>query len=147
MYNRYGDINKFITDMNDLKMDRDGGIYLSEETDYGIMFSLDEQMERFEEMKPVIVEITKHICELDNMVQRYRRKYHDNKNLEDPLVIVYFDEPNIITFEYWGAWVNTQYLVVFEQNGDEFVLKSFGNNENIPGDWDTERENCNNTPC
>ena len=69
------------------------------------------------------------------MVQRYWKKNHPAEELEEPLVIVWYDEPNIITFEYWGAQVNTQYLVVFEQRDGKYVLKRFGMC-NIPEDWD-----------
>lgn len=69
------------------------------------------------------------------MVQRYWKKNHPAEELEDPLVIVWYDEPNIITFEYWGAYVNTQYLVVFEQRDGKYVLKRLGMC-NIPEDWD-----------
>ena len=138
MYNRYGDIEKFITDTDKLKMDKDGGVYISEEEDYGIIVDLEEQMERFEELKPAIVEVAKHICELDNMVQKYYRKRCNNADLEDYLALVYIDEPNIITFTYWGARMNTEYLAVFEQKDDRFILKSVGMDNNIPADWDKE---------
>lgn len=137
MLDRYGDIEKFITDIDELEMDKDGGVYISEEENYGIIVDLEEQMECFEELKPAIVEVAKHICELDNMAQRYYRKNCNNGDLEDYLVLVYIDEPNIITFTYWGARVNTEYLVVFEQKDDGFVLKQFGN-KIIPADWDKE---------
>lgn len=51
MYNRYDNINKFITDIDKLKMDKYGTVYISEEDDYDISVCLDEQMERFEELK------------------------------------------------------------------------------------------------
>ena len=47
MDNRYDDINKFITDINKLRMDKYGTVYISEEEDYGISVCLEEQMERF----------------------------------------------------------------------------------------------------
>lgn len=50
MYNRYDNINKFITDIDKLKMDKYGTVYISEEDDYDISVCLDEQMERFEEL-------------------------------------------------------------------------------------------------
>lgn len=137
MYNRYQDIDKFITDVNELRMDKDGGVYISNEEDYGIMVDLEEQMDKFEELKPQIVFVAKHIGELDNMVQRYSRKRW-NETLEDYVALVYIDEPNIVTLEYWGARVNTQYLVEFEYTDNQFVLKSFGMNKDIPADWDKE---------
>lgn len=137
MYNRYQDIDKFITDVNELRMDKDGGVYISSEEDYGIMVDLEEQMDKFEELKPQIVFVAEHIGELDNMVQRYSRKRW-NETLEDYVALVYIDEPNIVTLEYWGARVNTQYLVEFEYTDNQFVLKSFGMNKDIPADWDKE---------
>ncbi len=147
MLNRYDDMNKFITDIDKLRMDKYGTVYISEEEDYGISVCLEEQMKRFEELKPVIIKVAEHICELDNVVQRYYKKccknsqkyYKEHYNIddfEDNLVIVYIDAPNIITFEYWGARENTQYLVEFEEIDDKFILKSFGSVEDIPADWD-----------
>ena len=137
MYNRYQDIDKFITDVNELRMDKDGGVYISSEEDYGIMVDLEEQMDKFEELKSQIVFAAEHIGELDNMVQRYSRKRW-NETLEDYVALIYIDEPNIVTLEYWGARVNTQYLVEFEYTDNQFVLKSFGMNKDIPADWDKE---------
>lgn len=147
MYNRYADINKFITKIDKLKMDKYGTVYISEEENYGISVWLEEQMEQFEELRPLIVRIAEHICELDNTVQRYYEKCCKNsqryykerygvEDFEDPLVIVYIDAPNIITLEYWGKRENTQYLVVFEETDEKFILKSFGSVEDIPADWD-----------
>lgn len=146
MYNRYNDANKFITDIDKLIME-DGYVYISAEEDYDISVCLEEQMECFEELKPAIIKVAGHICELDNIVQRYYKKccvnsqkyYKERYNIddfEDDLVIVYIDEPNIITLEYWGARENTQYLVKFEEIDNKFILKSFEPNENIPADWD-----------
>lgn len=42
MYNRYDNINKFITDIDKLKMDKYGTVYISEEDDYDISVCLDE---------------------------------------------------------------------------------------------------------
>ena len=137
MYNRYQDIDKFITDVNELRMDKDGGVYISNEEDYGIMVDLEEQMDKFEELKSQIVFAAEHIGELDNMVQRYSKKRW-NETVEDYVALVYIDEPNLITLEYWGARVNTQYLVEFEYTDNQFVLKSFGINKDIPADWDKE---------
>lgn len=137
MYNRYQDIDKFITDVNELRMDKDGGVYISSEEDYGIMVDLEEQMDKFEELKSQIVFAAEHIGELDNMVQRYSKKRW-NETVEDYVALVYIDEPNLITLEYWGARVNTQYLVEFEYTDNQFVLKSFGMNKDIPADWDKE---------
>ncbi|MDD6293013.1 MAG: hypothetical protein PUA71_04140, partial [Eubacteriales bacterium] len=68
--------------------------------------------------------------------QKYYKERYNIDDFEDNLVIVYIDEPNIITFEYWGARENTQYLVEFEKIDDKFILKSFGSVEDIPADWD-----------
>ena len=147
MENRYNDINKFITDIDKLRMDKYGTVYISEEQDYGISIWLGEQMERFEELKSDIIRVANNICELDNIVQRYYKKccintqkyYKERYNtddFEDHLVIVYIDEPDIITLEYWGARENTQYLVELEEMDDRFILKSFGSVEDIPADWD-----------
>lgn len=147
MYNRYDNINKFITDIDKLKMDKYGTVYISEEDDYDISVCLDEQMERFEELKPVIIKVAEHVCELDNIVQRYYKKYCKNSqkyykgrynidDFEDYPETIYIDKPNMIALEYWGARENTQYLVKFEEIDNKFILKSFGMVDDIPADWD-----------
>ncbi len=147
MYNRYGNTNKFITDIDKLKMDKYGTVYISEEDDYDISVCLDEQMERFEELKPVIIKVAEHVCELDNIVQRYYKKccknsqkyYKERYNIddfEDYPETIYIDKPNMIALEYWGTRENTQYLVKFEEIDNKFILKSFGMVDDIPADWD-----------
>ncbi len=42
MLNRYDDMNKFITDIDKLRMDKYGTVYISEEEDYGISVCLEE---------------------------------------------------------------------------------------------------------
>ena len=48
MYNRYDNINKFITDIDKLKMDKYGTVYISEEDDYDI--SLEEANQKVKEL-------------------------------------------------------------------------------------------------
>ena len=104
-------------------------------------------MERFEELKPVIIKVAEHVCELDNIVQRYYKKccknsqkyYKERYNIddfEDYPATIYIEKPNMIALEYWGARENTQYLVKFEEIDNKFILKSFGMVDDIPADWD-----------
>ena len=74
MYNRYDNINKFITDIDKLKMDKYGTVYISEEDDYDISVCLDEQMERFEELKPVIIKVAEHVCLVDDCDDDYNEE-------------------------------------------------------------------------
>lgn len=135
MYDRYSDITKFITDSSQLKIEYGSYVYISKEEDYDIAVDLDENIDKFEALKPFIVFLAKHICELDNITQRFWNRRHPDDIMEDILSIVYIDGNDII-LEYWGATVNTQYDVIFEYKNNWFRLKSFGAIKDIPGDWD-----------
>ena len=74
MYNRYGDISKFIIDMEQLCIADDGYIYISEEEDYDIAVDMESCYGSLDEVKSFIVFLAKHICELDNLVQRFNQK-------------------------------------------------------------------------
>lgn len=139
MYHRYGDIDKFITNPQELELKQDGEVVISTIENYDISVDLEERMDEFEELKPYIVFLAKNISKLDDMAQKFDRLYLNGKEqCGYELAWVYIDKPNIITLEYWGTTVNTQFLVVFEQKEQEFVLKSFGMREEIPEDWDKE---------
>ena len=136
-YNRYSDINKFVTDPNELKIVDNSYVYISREEDYGIALDLDERVSEFEMLKSQIVFVAEHICELDNMAQRFIYMRHpEEKEFMDTLEIVYIDDPNIVTLEYWGYHVNTQYLVEFKYEDNRFKLKSFGMVNDIPDNWE-----------
>ncbi|MCI8669789.1 MAG: hypothetical protein HFI34_09770 [Lachnospiraceae bacterium] len=74
MYNRYEDISKFILDIEQLCVADDGYVYISKEEDYGIAIDMESCYGSLDEAKPFIVFLAKHICELDNLVQRFNQK-------------------------------------------------------------------------
>ena len=74
MYNRYGDISKFIINIEQLCVADDGYVYISKEEDYGIAVNMESCYGSFDEVKSFIVFLVEHICELDNLVQRFYQK-------------------------------------------------------------------------
>ena len=74
MYNRYGDISKFIIDMEQLCIADDGYVYISKEEDFGIAVDMESSYGSLDEVKPFIAFLAKHIGELDNLVQRFNQK-------------------------------------------------------------------------
>lgn len=141
-YNRYGNNKKFILDVNELKIVDGSYVYISKEEDYDIAIDLDDRVSEFEKLKQYIVFVAEHICELDNITQKFNyRSYPEEKEFTDILSVVYIDEPDIIALEYLGATVNTQYLVEFKYEEHRFKLKSFGMVKDIPDDWD--KQECN----
>ena len=74
LYNRYGDISKFIIDMEQLCIADDGYVYISKEEDYDIAVDMESCYGSLDEVKSFIVFLAKHICELDNLVQRFNQK-------------------------------------------------------------------------
>ena len=76
MYDRYGDISKFITDAEQLCVVKDIDdeiVYLSKEKDYDIAVVLRECYAPFEEIRSFLAFLSLHICELDNTVQWFDR--------------------------------------------------------------------------
>ena len=74
MYNRYGDMSKFIMDMKRLCIADDGYVYISKAEDYDIAAYLESRCGPLDEVKPFLVFLAAHICELDNLVQRFYQK-------------------------------------------------------------------------
>ena len=74
MYNRYGDISKFIIDMEQLCVADDGYVYISKQEDYDIAVDMESCYGSLAEVKSFIAFLSRHICELDNLVQRFNQK-------------------------------------------------------------------------
>lgn len=97
MYDRYGDISKFITDADQLCVIDNEFIYISSENDYDIAVDLEGCYTSFDELKPFIAFLAAHICELDNTVQRFNRQKRVKNNgygyvcLPSPAGILRFD--------------------------------------------------------
>lgn len=135
MYNRYGDIEKLITDPDQLRMVNGSEVYISSEDDYDIVVDLQGHTEDFEGLKPFIIFIAQSICELDNIAQKFDSLFNKGSRFSYDLEIVFIDKPYVI-LEYWETEVNSQFDVVFEHNAGRFTLKSFGTILDIPPDWE-----------
>lgn len=71
MYNRYDDISKFVTDIDQLKVADDEIVYISSEYDYDIAIDLDGCYDTFEHLKQFMAIIAEHVCEMDNTVLKF----------------------------------------------------------------------------
>lgn len=140
MINRYHNSENFVTDISKLTIINTSEIYISGPDDYDIVIDLENRINEFEILKPFISLVTNNICKMDNMVQEYNRLHCRENEFDFDLTVIYFDKPNVIRLDYWGNRINTQFIVVFEFNGNEFVLKSFGKINNIPSDWNKETQ-------
>lgn len=133
MYNRYDDLGKFITDSSQLRITNATEVYISSDENYGIVVDLDGQADKFEALKPFIVFLAEHICELDNMAQRFSSLRHPNeRHFPFDLAIIYLEEPDIVRLEYWGILENTVFDVAFRYKENEFELIKFGMLDHIP---------------
>ena len=74
MYDRYNDIDKFITDPDKFRVVNGSEVYISSEDNYNIAVDLQGHTEEFEQLKPFIVLVAKNICRLDNIVQKFERQ-------------------------------------------------------------------------
>ena len=164
-FNRYGDLSKFITDPDLLQTTGDGGVYISNEDNYGIAVYLKTCYASFDEVKPFIAFLATQICELDNAVQRFDRKSQkkrirrdvslpspyriDYSSMEDNptpqeeksdyiLAYIYMEEKNRISLNYWCTTENSEFDVVFEYKENKFFLRSFRIIHNIPDNWEDE---------
>ena len=52
------------------------------------------------------------------------------------LVLIYIEQPNFVTFDYWATNENNQFTVTFEYKDGKFYLRTFGSIDCIPDDWD-----------
>ena len=135
MYNRYHDINKFITDPEKLQIVNRSEVYISSEENYGIVVDLEGHTADFEGLKPFIAFVAQSICELDNTAQKFDSLNSRSSQFPYDVEIVFIDAP-YVTLEYWGTEENTQFRVVFEYNKEKFILKSFGTILDVPADWE-----------
>lgn len=166
MYNRYEDISKFIIDIDQLCVADDGYVYISKQQDYDIAVDMESCYGSFDEVKSFIVFLAKHICELDNLVQRFNQKkrirnggcvclpspggilrFDYSQSMEnDPipqkkefpfeLEIIYIEKPNRIVFDYWSTINCTQLDVTFEYKENKFFLRKYGSFDCIPDNWE-----------
>ena len=128
MYDRYNDIDKFITDPDKFRVINGSEVYISSEDNYNIAVDLQGHTEEFEQLKPFIVLVAKNICRLDNIVQKFERQQNRNGASSQFLyniAVVFIDDPYII-FEYWGTEENTQFDVVFEYDKEKFYYENYG---------------------
>ena len=79
MYDRYGDITKFITDPEKLSA-VNGECRISDVSDYDIVVDVEDCYGDFNEVKPFIALISKHINDLDNTVQRFDKRKRVRQN-------------------------------------------------------------------
>lgn len=134
-YNRYGDISKFVTDITKLKVVDEFYVYISAPEDYDITVDMEDNPEEFEELKLLIVFWAQHICELDNIAQRFL-EVRGQGDIDAYIANVFIEESDKITLVYWGDTINTEFCVEFQYEDGEFVLKSFGRVKDIPRDWE-----------
>lgn len=138
MYDRYADMEKFITDPDKLQIVNGSEVYISSEYDYDIAVDLQGHVEEFEQLKPFIVFVAKSICELDNTVQKFDSQHNwigPSAQFHYDIAVVFIDDPYII-LEYWGTEENTQFDAVFEHKNGKFLLKSLGTIQDIPENWE-----------
>ena len=143
MYDRYADMEKFITDPDKLQIVNGSEVYISSEYDYDIAVDLPGRVEDFEQLKPFIILVAKSICELDNTVQKF--EYQHNWIALSPLILlseppfyydietVFINDPYII-LKYWGTEEDRDFDVVFEFKNGKFVLRNFDTVRDIPED-------------
>lgn len=138
---RYNNDLQLIVDANSLKLTDKTQvvIYREGKWDDEIAIDLEDQAEKFEELKPYLLFISQNLCKMDIIVQKYSA-LHDSNKFADGYVVAYIllDMPDGIIVGYYGTKENTEFDVVFEHVNNELILKSFGMQKNIPANWDKE---------
>ena len=136
-YNRYGDRTKFVTDESEIEIYEERYVLVSDVDKYDISIVLEKGASDIDDIKKYIMFLIGHICELDNIAQKYNSiSWPAEKDFPYELENIHIDGPENIRFEYWGCLFNTQFYVGFQYVENQFVLKSFGMREDIPEDWD-----------
>ena len=117
VYDRYGDITKFITDPDRLKIADGDCVYISGEKNYDIAVDLEGCYDTFENVKPFIALIAEHVCEMDNTVLRFHNTTRHNGK---PLGLAKLPSPEgILRYDYSKCIEKTQ-----EQRGEFFFILS-----------------------
>lgn len=136
-YNRYGDRLKFVSDEREIKIYDECYIPISSEDDYDMAVYLETGVREHEEIKKYILSLIEHICELDNITQKYNSvRFPHEQDFPYELVNIHIERLGDIRLEYWGCIENTQFNVGFKWVKNRFFLKSFGMIKDIPEDWD-----------
>ncbi len=168
MYNRFSDISKFILHSDRLKVVNNYEVYISNEEDHDIYVDIedynfkpteDEKLSQskldkysnnlnivpqaFDLLKPLIIDVARSICKLDNLVQEYNKEMDnsydysiygdDDFHYELPYVLL--KKPSLVILNYVGCRINTEFHVIFEYEHNAFYFKSFGLNKTLLEKW------------
>lgn len=137
---RYHDKKNLIMDENALQLSNTAEvlIYRGDAWYTEVTVDLKGREEKFQELKPWIVFVANHLCEMDYIAQRYSALRDNNCGFADGYVVAYISlrEPDLICLTYYGVVENTEFDVVFQYTNDKFVLKSFGMVKDIDPNWD-----------
>ena len=136
-YNRYEDRSRFVTDESEIKIYGDCYVPILNEGGYEIGIFLRKGASEIDDIKKYIMSLLEHICELDNIVQKYNSIVYPQENdFPFELDCIQIDGPEDIRLGYDCYLFNTQFDVGFKWIGNRFILKSFGLINDIPEDWD-----------
>lgn len=126
VHERYNDKSYLIADANELRLSNESEVVIYRETECHdeIVVDLEGQEERFEELKTRIAFAAGNLCKMDSIAQ----EYDGTGRFADDFAAAYIrlDGEDVIIITYFGTYENTEFDVVFQYNGDRFVLKSFG---------------------
>lgn len=137
---RYYDKKNLIMDENALQLSNNAEVLIYREDAWypEVTVDLKGREETFEELKPRIVFVANHLCEMDYIAQKYSALRDNNCGFADGYVVAYvcLRKPDLISLTYYGTVENTEFDVVFQYMNDKFVLKSFGMVKDIGTGWD-----------
>lgn len=122
-YNRYNDLTKFITNENELKITNEVEIYISDYYDISIDLSYLNSINELD--KEFICTISKNVCDIDNIVQKYCQYILKKSDFYFDLAIISIKNNNSIIVDYWGNVVNSQFDVELKYEGNKFILTRF----------------------
>jgi len=136
IHKRYNNKSKLIADANNLQLTNGTEVMIYREDQWhdDVVVDLEEQAEKFEELKQLIVFVAENLCKMDCIAQKYDGD--DKFAYGYAVAYVCIDMPDRIKLTYYGMTVNTEFDVVFQHINGEFILKSFGMVKDISPNWD-----------
>ena len=139
IHERYKDKERLLLNADQLTLTEDTlvQIYQGDKFFDEVFIDLEEDVEKFELLKPYMIWIAENLCQMDIIVQKYNILRGLPKfAMEFSIGNIYLELPDKIRIRYYGTYENTEFVVLLQYINDKFILQQYGNRTDILQDWD-----------